>query len=398
MNTQAVEWNLIVNGTYQSKSPVELFLARFEAYRRLTDSVHSNAKAAEAFLLKTMTLPKDAYGFSVNREFVKTVADWDAPEILVERDQEDIRAVVYRIGYRTSQGKDSLHEISFFTKNKAGEYFYTHKYNLKAVFEMNTLTTETPIRQYGDPILGKPASPIKNFSQETTQIARQLEVLKTALKKTGGVGIAANQSAEIEDPLQIILAGVDYHDEEHVQNALKRYPKTLFPQMRTYLNPKILEEKGWLEFGEGCLSLRGSLRGIVGRPDRIKISYLDPNSGQEMTQELTGSDARVMQHEIDHIRIGKVYFDHIIKDLTSDQLTQILTLVKDNIKNRPPHNPNQDVPKALPDPSVVFTKNKSGKLEFDPVKLENSLNHYLISTIQGIQSKIQSNLEIRKNR
>ena len=147
LNAMAVEWNQIVNGTFQAKSAADLFLARFAAYKHLADPSHSDAQAAEKFLLKTMTISKDAYEFEGKREFVKKVVHWKEPEILALRDTEDVRTVVYRIDYETSGGKDWLHEISFFKKDELGQYLYTHKYNLKLSSEMNTLTIETPIRQ-----------------------------------------------------------------------------------------------------------------------------------------------------------------------------------------------------------------------------------------------------------
>jgi len=350
-----------------------------------------NERNFEANNLAELFLNRVAAFKDLGGPTTKKVLRWDAPEILATRDQEDVRAIVYRIGYETSEGKSFLHEVSFFLKNEQSQYFYTHKYNLALNPSMSTKTIETPIRQYGDVVLGRGARPVKDLTLEFDQITAQLTILKKALRKTGGVGIAANQSAEIEEPLQIILAGVDYTDEEHVQNALRRYPRTLFPQLKVYLNPRIVESKGSVDFGEGCLSLRGSLRGSIGRAETIKISYLDLD-GHERTQEFAGPDARVMQHEVDHIVNGKVFFDHVVENLTRDQLMSVLSTATRIIQKRSGDNPDKDVPALLPDPEFVFVRNSAGQLTFDPAHLERSLEHHLISTLFGIRKAIQEKL------
>lgn len=391
LNAMATERVQMKDKNFEAKNLTELFLSRVAAFQNLGGPATSEA---EVFLLKTMTIPKDAYQFERKKELVKKILRWDEPEILAIRDQEDVRAIVYRIGYKTLEGKDFLHEISFFVKNEQGQYSYTHKYNLAMSPSMTTQTSNTPIRQYGDQVLGKGARPVKDLALESDQVAAQLNILKKALKKTGGVGIAANQSAEIEEPLQIILAGIDYTNEESVRNALRRYPRTLFPQLRVYLNPRIVEAKGWLDFGEGCLSLRGSLRGSVGRAESIKVSYLDLD-GHEMIQEFSGADARVMQHEVDHIVNGKVFFDHVVENLTRDQLFSVFSAVTHIIQKRSLENGNPDkgVPTLLPDPEFVFIRNSSGQLTFDPVHLERSLEHHLTSALLGIQKSIQGKLD-----
>ena len=80
-------------------------------------------------------------------------------------------------------------------------------------------------------------------------------------------------------------------------------------------NPKIIshsEELIYLPKGEGCLSLKQDISGIVPRYKRLKII------GYNIDSELIEIKAKdfigiVFQHEIDHLN-GKMFYDHINKD------------------------------------------------------------------------------------
>ncbi len=69
---------------------------------------------------------------------------------------------------------------------------------------------------------------------------------------------------------------------------------------------------------EGCFSVPGYM-GLVPRSERITVRYTD-ETGQTVTDEITGYAARVFQHEIDHLD-GLVYLDRMpdTKTLTTTQ-------------------------------------------------------------------------------
>ena len=73
----------------------------------------------------------------------------------------------------------------------------------------------------------------------------------------------------------------------------------------TLINPKIevLTKETSIDW-EGCLSVPG-LRGKVSRPNKIKYTGLDIE-GNKIETIAEGFDARVVQHECDHL-IGKLY-------------------------------------------------------------------------------------------
>ncbi|WP_226551066.1 peptide deformylase [Celeribacter naphthalenivorans] len=62
------------------------------------------------------------------------------------------------------------------------------------------------------------------------------------------------------------------------------------------------------EMDEGCLSIPG-ITATVTRPERITLSWTDLD-GQRHAREMTGAEARIIQHEYDHLD-GLVHFDRI---------------------------------------------------------------------------------------
>ena len=71
-------------------------------------------------------------------------------------------------------------------------------------------------------------------------------------------------------------------------------------KMTPLINPDITwrsEETDTVE--EGCLSLPGIWRNVT-RPIAIKLEYQD-ESGQLQERRLEGMDARIVQHEVDHL-------------------------------------------------------------------------------------------------
>jgi len=64
-------------------------------------------------------------------------------------------------------------------------------------------------------------------------------------------------------------------------------------------------------FEEGCLSLRGVLVDVE-RPIHVRVSALDP-SGAPIVVEASGLEARVIQHEMDHLD-GVLIIDRTARD------------------------------------------------------------------------------------
>ena len=88
-------------------------------------------------------------------------------------------------------------------------------------------------------------------------------------------------------------------------------------QLHEYMlaNPKIIshsEELAYLENGEGCLSIKKDIPGIVPRYKRVKVTGYNVD-GELVEIKAKGFIAIVFQHEIDHLN-GKMFYDHFNKN------------------------------------------------------------------------------------
>jgi peptide deformylase len=64
-------------------------------------------------------------------------------------------------------------------------------------------------------------------------------------------------------------------------------------------NPRIVKKSGSARAVEMCLSIPNKRIGVV-RAKQITVKYQD-HDGKEYTQKFRGDEARVIQHEIDHL-------------------------------------------------------------------------------------------------
>lgn len=81
------------------------------------------------------------------------------------------------------------------------------------------------------------------------------------------------------------------------------------------INPKIIshsEEKIYVEFGEGCLSVNREVDGIIPRYARITVEGYD-EEGNKIRVRAREELAIAFQHEMDHLN-GILFYDHIDKN------------------------------------------------------------------------------------
>ena len=166
-----------------------------------------------------------------------------------------------------------------------------------------------PIVAYGDPVLKKEALDIEKGNPDVQKIS---EDMFETMSNAHGVGLAAPQVG-----LAIRLFVIDtsgFKDEEEADKGVRK----------VFVNPIIEEEWGdeWA-YEEGCLSIPG-VRADVMRPESLKIRYFDTD-WKEHVEEYSGMEARVIQHEYDHIE-GILFVDHlsgIKKRLLKSKLSNI---------------------------------------------------------------------------
>ena len=154
------------------------------------------------------------------------------------------------------------------------------------------------VARMGHPVLRQKARDLSMAeigSRETQQLIQ--DMIET-MEEYGGIGLAAPQVHE-----SVNLAIIGYEDES------ERYPGQGSQPLKVFINPKItvLDSTEQL-FWEGCLSVP-ELRGLVGRPRKIRVDYLDEKAkSQSVTAE--GFLATVFQHELDHLA-GTLFIDKL---------------------------------------------------------------------------------------
>ncbi len=158
-----------------------------------------------------------------------------------------------------------------------------------------------PIIAYGDPVLKKKA---KEISPDYPNLEELIENMWETMYQAYGVGLAAPQIGLSIRMFVIDTTPFSEDDElpSEEKEALKGFKKI-------YINPKIINELGdeWA-FNEGCLSIP-TIREDVFRQPEITIEYLDDNF-KKHTETLEGLQARVVQHEYDHIE-GILFTDKL---------------------------------------------------------------------------------------
>ena len=145
------------------------------------------------------------------------------------------------------------------------------------------------VRKYGDPVLRTRARPVEVFDDTLADEVRRMgRLMDDAL----GIGLAATQLG--------------------VMHRVLVYKVEPDAPLGVLVNPQIEWSGDELEtLEEGCLSLPGG--GVeVERPVYVRVRASDEH-GAPLTVEATGLEARVIQHEIDHLD-GVLILDRTSRD------------------------------------------------------------------------------------
>lgn len=164
------------------------------------------------------------------------------------------------------------------------------------------------VRRYGDPILRQKAAPIAAVTPDLTPIVE--DMVETMFHQVG-IGLAAPQ---VGVPLRLI-----------VMDDGKRGARAL-------VNPVIVERRGSARAEEGCLSLPG-IFAEVERSEWVRVEALDGH-GAPLSLEARGLEARVIQHEVDHLD-GVLFIDRLAP-VTRDRIKK--RIQKDGLPEAAPHH------------------------------------------------------------
>ena len=173
-----------------------------------------------------------------------------------------------------------------------------------------------PIYAFGQPVLKKVGEEISpDYPGLEELIANMWETMYNA----SGVGLAAPQIGLsirlfLIDTIQIMEEG---KEAEGIKQA--------------FINAEILDYGGdpWA-YEEGCLSIP-DVRADVTRPAQIKIRYFNEQF-EEQEKIFTGINARVIQHEYDHIE--GILFTELLKPLKKRMIKRRLESIKQGKVNR----------------------------------------------------------------
>jgi peptide deformylase len=145
------------------------------------------------------------------------------------------------------------------------------------------------VRQWGDPVLKSRARPVERFDDD---LRREVETMGQLMNDSLGIGLAATQLGKLQ---RLLVYRVE--------------PDS---PVVALVNPELEwagEERETME--EGCLSLQGVLVDVE-RPLHVRVRAQDEH-GARLTVEASGLEARVIQHEMDHLD-GILILDRTSRD------------------------------------------------------------------------------------
>jgi peptide deformylase len=162
------------------------------------------------------------------------------------------------------------------------------------------------IVQAGEPVLRGQARQLTREEITADEIQRLIRDMRETMRDAPGVGLAAPQVgvtiqlAVIEDREELLSS---FPPQELAEKERQAVP------FHVIINPEItLLGDDRADFHEGCLSLSG-FSAVVPRARRVRVAYLNEN-GEPQSVEAFGWYARILQHEIDHLR-GTLYIDRM---------------------------------------------------------------------------------------
>ncbi len=149
-------------------------------------------------------------------------------------------------------------------------------------------------------ILRRKAHKVSDFGPEFQAL---VDDMVETMRQAPGVGLAAPQ---VNESIRLIV--VEYGDEDD---------EDIPPKLYVLSNPEITHASSDTLLGsEGCLSIPG-IHGEVERSIAVTVKGLNRH-GRPMTVKAKGWQARIFQHEIDHLD-GILFVDRAEKIWQSDE-------------------------------------------------------------------------------
>jgi peptide deformylase len=164
--------------------------------------------------------------------------------------------------------------------------------------EERRLAAMRQVRQLGDPVLRIPATEVTVFDDALHEEVARMELI---MDEAHGAGLAAPQLGALRRILVYRLRDDD--------------------RPRVLINPRVTWSSDETEIDvEGCLSI-GEITVEVPRAVALRVEALD-DDGEPVRLEAEGFEARVVQHEMDHLD-GILILDRTTKEQRREALREL---------------------------------------------------------------------------
>jgi len=147
---------------------------------------------------------------------------------------------------------------------------------------------------WDNPVLSTVCTPVADSAFGADKLRDFAARLLATMDAKNGVGLAAPQVAVTER-----MFAMHFPNSEQDREPWKPI---------VVINPTLELNGGTVAAREGCLSLPGVFEQVA-RAENVVMRYRDAD-GDELVRELTEIDARVAQHEFDHLN-GIMFFDYL---------------------------------------------------------------------------------------
>ncbi|XP_024544418.1 peptide deformylase 1A, chloroplastic isoform X1 [Selaginella moellendorffii] len=199
------------------------------------------------------------------------------------------------------------------------------RFQCRSLFGFKSKAPKLEIVQAGDPVLHEAAREVLHSEVSSDTVQNTIQGLIDAMREAPAVGLAAPQ---IGVPLQIIVLEdtaeyISYVSRDEALSQQRKPFELLVSSCpilslssgahisaQVIINPILRPTtSATARFFEGCLSVHG-FRAMVERHLDVEVTGLD-REGRPLKVEASGWQARILQHECDHLA-GTLYVDKFI--------------------------------------------------------------------------------------
>ncbi|MBA3464663.1 MAG: peptide deformylase [Deltaproteobacteria bacterium] len=154
------------------------------------------------------------------------------------------------------------------------------------------------IVQVGDPVLRQEARSLAREELATDEIRQLIADMRDTMRAAPGVGLAAPQIG-VSLQLVVIEDPAEFHT-GFTPEQLAARERAPVP-FHVLVNPRLtIEGNETVPHFEGCLSF-SAFHMIVSRARKVRVDALD-ETGAPISRSAVGWYARILQHEVDHLR------------------------------------------------------------------------------------------------